>query len=417
MKQHNLGTVISFEFRRTVLKPKFWLISLAVPALLALIVGLIVLSGETTANRANDEGRLPVTFTYTDASGLVDRDVAAAAGGTPVTDPAAARQAVVNGSSQCHVDFPRDPLSASIQVAGQDLGVVDSTRYSAVASSVLEDSVVKRIGNPALATLAVHPPQVTLTTFADGRPAPGLAGVIVPGLFLVLFYLAVLMLGNQMLNVTLEEKENRVTEMILTTMDPTTLIVGKVIALVCIGVVQGIVVGVPASLLFGALGSALGFSTPAATPGIALGAFPIDVAQVGVGFLLFLFSFLMFAGLLVSIGAVMPSAKEAGNVFGVVVLSMFIPIYGASLLVSDPHGAVAQFFTFFPLTAPVSAMLRNATGGLYWWEALIALVVLGTFAWLFLGLGVRLFRTGSISYGSRVNIRRALGWGLHRAGR
>ena len=57
------------------------------------------------------------------------------------------------------------------------------------------------------------------------------------------------------------------------------------------------------------------------------------------------------------------------------------------------------------------ALLRNATGGLYWWEAAIALVMLAGFGWLFLMLGVRLFRTGSISYSSRVKIGRALGWG------
>lgn len=99
-------------------------------------------------------------------------------------------------------------------------------------------SIEKRIGNPELAKLAVNGANISLVTYADGRPMPGLAGVIAPGLFLVLFYLAVLMLGNQMLNVTLEEKENRVTEMILTTMNPTTLIVGKVLALVLIGIVQ-----------------------------------------------------------------------------------------------------------------------------------------------------------------------------------
>lgn len=414
MNRHNLGTVISFEFRRTVLKPKFWLISLAVPLLIAVVVALITISGQTTADRAQSQDQEPVTFTYTDASGLIEPAVAKAAGGTEVADGAAARAAVVAGTSQCHIDYPKDPLSQPIGVSGKDIGLFDSERYSAVATAVFQKSIVQRIGNPKLAQLAVNGPDVQLVTFADGAATPGIAGVIVPALFLVLFYLAVLMLGNQMLNVTLEEKENRVTEMILTTMNPTTLIVGKVIALVLIGIVQGIVVAIPASFAFSLLSNAIG--APATSAGTAtLGSLPIDPVRTIVGALLFLFSFLMFTGLLVAIGAVMPSAKEAGNTFGVVIISMFVPLYAASLLVSDPHGVVSQVFTFFPLTAPVSALLRNATGGLYWWEASIALAVLALFGWLFLSLGVRLFRTGSISYGSRVNIARALGWG--RAGR
>ena len=407
--RHNLGTVISFEFRRTVLKPKFWAISLAVPVLIAVVVGLIALSGQTTAERAESQGSEPVVFTYTDASGLIDPAIARAAGGTPATDPAAARAAVVAGVSQCHIDYPKDPLSTPISVRGRDLGLFDSARYNAVAESVFRSSIEQRIGDPTLAKLALHPPDVDLVTYAGGQPTPGIAGVIAPGIFLVLFYLGVLMLGNQMLNVTLEEKENRVTEMILTTMNPTTLIVGKVLALICIGIVQGLVVGIPASLVFGLLSNSLG--VPAASPaGPALGSIPINLGAVAIGFGLFLTSFLMFTGLLVAIGAVMPSAKEAGNAFGVVVMSMFIPLYAASLLVSDPHGVVSQIFTFFPLTAPVSALLRNATGGLDGWEAALTLVILAGCAWLFLILGVRLFRTGSISYDSRVKIGRALGW-------
>ncbi|MCW3159310.1 ABC transporter permease [Micropruina sonneratiae] len=413
MNRHNLGTVIGFEFRRTVFKPRFWLISLSVPVLIAVVVGLIALSGQTTAERAENQGSEPVTFTYTDASGLVDPAIAKAAGGTEVTDAAAARQAVVDGTSQCHIDFPKDPLSQSVEVRGTDLGLFDSGRYSAVAQAVLSASVEKRIGDPVVAKLAVNGADISLVTYADGRPTPGLAGVIAPGLFLVLFYLAVLMLGNQMLNVTLEEKENRVTEMILTTMNPTTLIVGKVIALALIGIVQGVAVGLPAGIVFGLFSGSLGLPSASDEAGAAavLGLIPIDPATMLVGFALFLLSFLMFTGLLVAIGAVMPSAKEAGNAFGVVVMSMFVPLYAASLLVSDPHGVVSQVFTFFPLTAPVSALLRNATGGLSWWEAGIALVVLGAFGWAFLVLGVRLFRTGSISYGSRVRIGRALGIG------
>ena len=409
MNRHNLSTVISFEFRRTVLKPKFWLISLSVPVLIAVVVGLIALSGQTTAERAQSQDSAPLAFTYTDASGLIDAAVAKAAGGTPVSDAAAARAAVVNGTSQCHIDYPKDPLSQPIEITGEYLGLFDSGRYSAVASAVFSSSVEKRIGDPVLAALAVNPPDVQLVTFADGLPTPGIAGVIAPGIFLVLFYMAVLMLGNQMLNVTLEEKENRVTEMILTTMDPTTLIVGKVLALVGIGVVQGLIVGIPAAIVFSLFSDSVGL--PEASAGVPmLGSIPIDFGAVAIGFSLFLLSFLMFTGLLVAIGAVMPSAKEAGNTFGMVVMSMFIPLYAASLLVSDPHGTVSQIFTFFPLTAPVSALLRNATGGLYWWEAAITLAILAVCGWLFLTLGVRLFRTGSISYGSRVKIGRALGW-------
>ena len=369
---------------------------------------LIVFSNNQAAEGTGGRDQ-SVTFTYADASSLVDPAVAKAAGGTPASDAAAAREDVVQGRSDLFISFPADPASQPIEVAGRDEGLTGTPDYGAIARKVLSDSVRAKVADARVTAVLSGATSVNQVTYADGQVAPGFAAAILPGLFIVVFYMAIMLLGNQMLNITVEEKENRVTEMILTTMNPTTLIVGKVLALVGIGIVQGLVVGIPASIVFGLFSSSLGLAEPSAGVPM-LGSFPINAGSMAIGFLLFLFSFLMFTGLLVAIGAVMPSAKEAGNTFGIVVMSMFIPLYAASLLVSDPHGVVSQIFTFFPLTAPVSALLRNATGGLYWWEAAIALAILAVCGWLFLILGVRLFRTGSISYGSRVKIGRALGW-------
>jgi ABC-2 type transport system permease protein len=126
------------------------------------------------------------------------------------------------------------------------------------------------------------------------------------------------------------------------------------------------------------------------------------------GALFFIAGFLMFTGLLVAIGSVMPSAKEAGSAFAVVIISLFLPFYAVSMLIAEPRGVVSQIFTYFPLTSPVTAMLRNAAGALDWWEALIVLVELFAFAALLLAIGVRLFRTGSISYNAKLDVRKAL---------
>src|SRR5664280_3635627 len=86
---------------------------------------------------------------------------------------------------------------------------------------------------------------VTSQSYKDGKVSGGINAVIPPMLFLLIFYVAIIMLGNQMLSSTLEEKENRVTEMILTTMNPTTLIIGKVISLFLVGLVQMLTFALP----------------------------------------------------------------------------------------------------------------------------------------------------------------------------
>ena len=79
-----------------------------------------------------------------------------------------------------------------------------------------------------------------------------------------------------------------------------------------------------------------------------------------------------------------------------------------TLVVSDPQSVIVQIFTYFPFSAPVTALLRNASGSLGLLEAGIVIVILFVGAAVMLRLAVRLFQFGSISYTSKVNVRTAL---------
>ncbi len=402
MRAHNLRTVFSFEFIRTITKVHFWALSLGIPLLIGAVFWLMSAGSSSLSDRADSSDKATYSFTYSDASGLIDAGVAQSLGGHSVDDAAGAA-AVREGRSVAHFTFPKDPVTQPITAIGQDVGLFDSARYSSLAQRVLSESVAKEIGDPQLSALATARPDINLTTYADGRPTGGLASVIAPGIFLVLFYLSILLLGAQMLNVTVEEKENRVTEMILTTMNPTTLIVGKVLGLLAVGVLQMIIFAVPSLLIFSLVTPAV---DPQAARELSGVGFMLDPGRIAIGLLLFLGGFLMFTGMLVAIGSIMPNSKEASGAFGAVVMVMFIPFYAGQLIVADPHGLVAQVLTFFPLTSPVTALVRNAIGGLNGWEAALCLVLLFGFALLFLRIGVRLFRTGSISYDVRLSLRK-----------
>ena len=409
MHRHNLGTVIAYEVRRTLVKPQFWVATLAIPLLIGFVVALSFLSGDAALQRELEVREEALTFTWTDASGLVDDEVARAAGGTRAADPAAARQEVVDGRSDLFIAYPADPLDQPVEVVGRDIGLVDSARYEYTASRVLRDSVETRIADLQLAQLARFGVQTRLTTYADGLPTPGWEGAVVPGFFLVLFYLVILMLGNQMLTITVEEKENRVTEMILTTIRPTSLIIGKIIGVVIIGLTQMVAIGVPSMLFLGQQGGVMASTLASGQlPTLPPGPLVVEPWPVLVSALLSFGGFVMFTGLLVSIGSVMPTAKDSASAFGVVIVAIFLPFYLLLMIVSDPYSLGSRILTFFPLTAPVTALLRNASGSLGTAEAIAAIAVIYLFAALFITLGVRLFRTGAISYDVRLDIGRAL---------
>jgi ABC-2 type transport system permease protein len=215
----------------------------------------------------------------------------------------------------------------------------------------------------------------------------------------VIFYMSIILLSNQMISSTLEEKENRVTEMILTTLNPTTLIVGKVLALFLVGLVQILTFLVPVILGY------VFFRSKLNLPNVDLSHLTLEPGPMIVGALLLVGGFILFTGTLVAIGAVVPTAKEAGTIFGPLIALMFIPFYIVSLIVSDPGAPIVQIFTYFPFSAPVTAMLRNGLGSLSAIQSTIVIVELFVLGSLALRLAVHLFRYGSISYSKKLSIR------------
>ncbi len=183
----------------------------------------------------------------------------------------------------------------------------------------------------------------------------------------------------------------------MTSVRPTTLILGKIASIACLIVVQSLIVLTPIAIGYLLLKDNLKL------PSVDLTNLPLDPGRIIVAVIIFIFSFLLFVGLLVAIGAATPTAKEASSFFGIVMLFIFGPLYAAPLFVSSPGSAVVQFLSYFPLTAPIPLMLRNAIGNLEWWQAVIAIAILIVSTGIVIGLAVRIFRFGALEYSRRLS--------------
>jgi ABC-2 type transport system permease protein len=405
MAQHNLGTVVSFEFFRTISKKRFWVGTLAVPFIMAVVFGLLFASNSATDTASDAQKSAEFTISYTDASGLITPGQAALFHATRADSPADGIQAVQSGTVDAFFEFPADPATEHVQVHGADQGLFENNKYSAVAQAMLTQAVNAKIGSPELSALASSNATVDVKTYKDGVESGGFMSAVPPLFYVVIFYGLIILLAGQMLSSTLEEKENRVTEMILTTLKPTTLISGKVLALFAIGLLQVAIFTAPVVIGY------LFFREQINIPDFDLSALVFEPVPMILGFLILLGGFALFTTTLVAIGAVMPTAKEAGNFMGVMIALIFVPFYTVSLIFSNPSALIVQVFTYFPFSAPVTAMIRNGLGSLSLLEAAAVLTILYIGAVLMFFLAVRLFQYGSISYTSKVNIRTALSAG------
>ena len=403
MRSHNLRTVVSFEVRRTITKKRFWIATLIVPVIVAIVFALVIASNSATSNSLAAQKSANFTFAYTDASGIINHSIVKKLGGEVANSVSQGIARVRDGKIDAFFVYPANPTKDLVRVYGRDVGIFNNSKYSTVATQLLRLSAVDRISSPELATIAEGSVKVVSTTYVNGVESPGLKGVVPPLIYLVIFYIVIVLLGNQMLNSTLEEKENRVTEMILTTVDPNTLIIGKILSLFTAGLLQMAVFVSPAVIGY------LFFRTSLNIPNFDLTSLVFNISSMVFGALVLLGGFTLFTGTLVAIGAVMPTAKEAGGFFGVMMAMLFVPFYISSLIVSHPSALVVQVFTYFPYTAPVTGMIRNAFGSLTPVEAIILIVEQFAFGVVVLRIAVQLFRFGSIEYTKKVSIRTALG--------
>lgn len=394
---YNFGTVFRFEVVRTLKKKSFWIMALSFPIIIGAIFGIIFFSNQATDKAAQDTKNQKFSFVVTDNSGLIDQKIVKMFGATESNDKQVNIDKVTSGELDAYFYYPKAAGKDKVEVYAKDVGLFDNSRYEAVAKVILQQSVEPTIDAQTTAILK-DSVAFSSTTYRDGKQFDGFKELIAPGVFLVLFYILIGMFGNQMLTSTTEEKENRVTEMILTTIEAKTLIIGKIFSLFALAFIQIIVILVPVVIVYAL------FHNELLLPNLDLSNIPLDPLRIAISAVIFVFSFLLFTGLLVAIGAIAPTAKEAGSFFGVVVIFIFGPLYAFSLFISAPESALVKFLSFFPLTAPIPLMLRNAIGNLSMGDALIGIAILMVSSIISLAIAVRLFRYGVLEYSRRMSL-------------
>ena len=401
MARSNVRTVVSFEVVRTLRTKIFWIGALFGPIMLAVVIGVSAMSGSSAASIGTSDQNF--SFEWLDNSGLVDPSVAESLGGVKISDPAQGLADVKAGRVEAFFEYPVDPTTDPIVVSAQDQGIMDSQKYPSVASQIMQLSASQKVGDPTLVHTLSGALRTSLTTYKDGVATPGVWGMIPPMALIAIFFIIVVMQGNRMLTATLEEKENRVTEMILTTIKSSSLLTGKVLALGIIGLVQVLVIVIP-TLVVTAILARSGTITS-----IDLSQLVFEPVPMILGTLMLFGGFFLFTTSLVAIGAAMPTVKDAQGMYATVILMLILPIYVIIWMLTSPDNILVQVLTYFPWTAPITAMARNAMGMLPWWQGVIVIVILFGFSYLVFRVASRLFQYGSVEYSKKINIRDALG--------
>lgn len=385
--------VARHELLSNLMRRSFLVATFGVPVL---AIGLMLLITSIVVQYAVDKDLGSIGFA--DESGLFAN--ASTDGTSLVAYPteADAQTAFEAGELGAYFIIPADYLTsgqiALFTRAGMPENVQDQIdRFLAMhLSAGIDEATVARLLNPV--ALGIHLQDSGRTIGSEAA----VALFMMPLLFMMIFMMALQSASSYLMSGVVEEKSNRIMEVLITSLTPTQLLRGKILGLGVLALIQ-VSIWVAAT----AIGLQLGQAVPALN-GISLQA---DI--VAWAFIFFLLDFFLLAAIMAAIGAVAGSDQESRQISGLFTLVLVLPIFFITNFITDPNGGVAVFFSLFPLTAPVAMILRLGMTAVPLEQILLSLLILSVTALAAAWVGGRVFGWSLLMYGKRPGVRAILG--------
>ncbi|WP_129671866.1 ABC transporter permease [Candidatus Chloroploca sp. Khr17] len=388
--------VAHHEYLLHVRRRGFVLATLGLPLLvlvgMALIVIVNLVRPETAIGYVDQSG----LFSGAALTALSDHDEPAMQL-VRFADPEAARAALATGAIESYVVIAPDYAATGALV------LYGAERLSPPGQRSLRGALNQ--GLLARADLAADVAMVALDPLAklesrqvDGTSLdPSALGqrILAAMLGSLLFMVTIFSSASYLLQALVEEKENRTIEIVTTSISPGQLIGGKVLGLGLLGFTIALVWLSGVALAWG-IGAV--FVDPLREVRLSLGAFvPV--------LLFFIPGYLLFAGLMVAISAIVPTAQEAQQFAGLMTVVAVLPLMLSVIFFTNPDGLIAVTLSLFPLSAPIGMLLRLVLGNVPGWQIGLSFSLLVVSAWLAIGMATRIFRVGMLRYGQRLRVR------------
>jgi ABC-2 type transport system permease protein len=239
---------------------------------------------------------------------------------------------------------------------------------------------------------------------AGSREEAGMAGFFFAYFLFFLLYMVVMLYGQQVMNGVLEEKSSRIVEVLLSTVRPIELLIGKLVGIGGAGLTQ----------LAVWLGTMAVLSAPAVVTALAImpeGKLPqVTVALVVHFLVLFLLGFALYAVLYAAVGAATNNVQEAQQFAGFLVIFLVAPIFFLMPVINDPDSTLAVVLSMIPIFTPLLMLLRIAVKMPPLWQILASYLLTAGFVALLVWVCARIYRVGILMYGKKPTFQELWRW-------
>ncbi len=384
MNKHILQ-VAKFEIVRQLKKPAFWAATLLIPLFIGVVyfVSFISAASVDTDVHFDEETKIAIT----DDAGILSPGAPYVING----DKEYGIEMVKNGEADLYFYIPADfaenrkaefyHISEGLEIFNTDSGIL---------KLILSQDATTRVSELDAIALTGEYEVVDNKLTKDGADSNALGKAVIPFAIGIVFFMFIALCGNRFLLTVVEEKENRISEMILTSISSKHLIVGKIIAMLTLGAIQIAALVIPVLLLVFA-------KRDDAMVASILAMVEIDPVSIALSVLLFIASAVLYAGVCTFVGSLVSTARDASSFIGPAIIIMVFPLYFMQMFMTEPN-LIVQLFTYFPLSAPVALMLRNGFGTISVPEFCIGIGVVVLFAVIAIRLAVKTFQKNAINF-------------------
>ena len=223
-------------------------------------------------------------------------------------------------------------------------------------------------------------------------------------------YMVILLYAVSVMRATLEEKTSRIVEVIISSMKPSELMLGKIMGVCAVSLTQmAIWIGAAIALFAGAIPMMI-----AARPELAnLENLRQIVPGAGLMFLFlgfFLFGFLMYSGLYAAVGAMCNSDEEAQQAQFPMIMLLVVPIVMVTPIIQAPNTPMATGLSLFPLFSPILMWARVSGGGVPVWQVALSFVLMAVMVWVIAWIAGRIYKVGILMSGKRPTLPELWRW-------
>ncbi len=274
--------------------------------------------------------------------------------------------------------------------------------------------------------------EIQLSKFTGEETLKGLneIKIAIGGVFGYLIMMFIIIYGNFVMRSVIEEKTNRIIEIIISSVKPFQLMMGKIIGTSFAGILQfliWIILGIGLMALFSSIFNINLMQSQTISPEMTKNAveqsgleniqlyaqeiFQLPLATLFVSFIIyFIGGYFLYSSFYAAIGAAVDSETDSQQFLLPIVMPLVLGVYiGFFTVINDPHGSVATFFSIFPLTSPI-VMLMRIPFGVPLWQLIVSMFLLYATFFLVVWFAAKIYRVGVLMYGKKATWKELYKW-------